>query len=89
VLASLCENAATLTNLDIMHALNLAAALAIAALLAACGNKVDPQLVADQMTLSDGTCAPAEIDKIKDADVRRAFAGRCERRSQFQQGAPR
>ncbi|QGZ42580.1 entry exclusion lipoprotein TrbK [Pseudoduganella flava] len=71
-----------------MHALNLVALVATAALLAACGNKVDPQLVADQMTLSDATCAPAEIDKIVDADVRRAFVGRCERRNQFQQGTP-
>lgn len=65
----------------------LVASLALAALLAGCG-KANPQLVADQMTLSDATCAPDGIAKIQDADVRKAFQSRCERRSQFQQQAP-
>ena len=29
--------------------------------LAGCNSKVDPQLQADQMTLSDATCAEAEV----------------------------
>ncbi|TWI69547.1 entry exclusion lipoprotein TrbK [Pseudoduganella lurida] len=63
-----------------MHSFPTIAALAaLAFVLAACG-KVDPQLTADQMTLTDGTCAPAEVDRISDADVRKAFAARCERR---------
>jgi entry exclusion lipoprotein TrbK len=57
-------------------------AAAAATQLTACG-KVDPQLTADQMTMSDATCAPAEIDRIADADVRKAFGERCARRSQL------
>lgn len=65
----------------------LAVLAAVVATLAACG-KVDPQLTADQMTLSDATCAPNEIDRIADTDVRKAFGERCARRSQFPQPAP-
>lgn len=58
----------------------LALLCASAVLTVACSGKVDPQLTADQMTLSDATCAPAEIDKIADEAVRKAFAARCARR---------
>ncbi len=57
----------------------LLAALSLAAL-AACNSKVDPQLQADQMTLSDATCAQAEVSKIADEAVREKFAARCARR---------
>ena len=49
--------------------------------LAGCNSKVDPQLQADQMTLSDATCAEAEVAKIADEAVRTAFATRCARRT--------
>ena len=64
--------------------LTIAAMTTFAAALAGCG-KVDPQLTADQMTMTDATCAPAEVGKIADADVRKAFAARCERRAQQRQ----
>lgn len=68
-----------------MQAFMTTAATALLAIgLAGCG-KVDPQLTADQMTMTDATCAPAEVDKIADADVRKAFAARCERRAQLRQ----
>lgn len=74
-----------------MHSFKSGARLALlaaaVATLAACG-KVDPQLTADQMTMSDATCAPNEIDKIADLDVRKAFGERCARRGQFPQPAP-
>ena len=62
-------------------------AAVMATQLAACG-KVDPQLTADQMTMSDATCAPGEIDRIADVDVRKAFGERCARRAQVPQPAP-
>jgi len=49
--------------------------------LTGCNSKVDPQLQADQMTLSDATCAEAEVARIADAAVRTAFAARCARRT--------
>lgn len=52
-----------------------------AVVLAGCNSKVDPQLQADQMTLSDATCAEAEVAKIADEAVRTAFAARCARRT--------
>lgn len=58
----------------------LAGLAALALVLAGCG-KVDPQLTAQQMTMTDETCTPAEIGKIADADVRKAFQERCERRA--------
>ncbi|WEF31453.1 entry exclusion lipoprotein TrbK [Pseudoduganella chitinolytica] len=58
----------------------IALALASAIVAVACSSKVDPQLQADQMTLSDATCAQAEVDKIADEAVRKAFAARCARR---------
>jgi entry exclusion lipoprotein TrbK len=68
-----------------MQAFMTTAATALFAIaLAGCG-KVDPQLTADQMTMTDATCAPAEVDRIADADVRKAFAERCARRAQAQQ----
>jgi entry exclusion lipoprotein TrbK len=75
-----------------MHSFKSIAGLAVLATvlatqLAACG-KVDPQLTADQMTMSDATCAPNEIDRIADVEVRKAFGERCARRGQFPQPAP-
>jgi len=68
--------------------LNLALILAIGcAALAGCNSKVDPQLQADQMTLSDATCAEAEVARIADAAVRTAFAARCARRTTAAPGA--
>jgi entry exclusion lipoprotein TrbK len=58
----------------------IALALASAIVAIACSSKVDPQLTADQMTLSDATCAQGEIDRIADEAVRKAFAARCARR---------
>jgi len=74
-----------------MHSFKSIAGLAVLAIvvatqLAACG-KVDPQLTADQMTMSDATCAPGEIDRIADADVRKAFGERCARRARLAQPA--
>jgi entry exclusion lipoprotein TrbK len=54
--------------------------------LAGCNSKVDPQLQADQMTLSDATCAEAEVARIADAAVRTAFAARCARRTTAARG---
>lgn len=69
----------------IMHIFPTIAAMAtLAVALAGCG-KADPQLTADQMTMTDATCAQGEIDKIADTDVRQAFAARCARRAQVQQ----
>lgn len=64
-----------------------ALALCLPVLLAGCG-KVDPQLTAQQMTMTDATCAPAEIGRIADTDVRKAFQARCDRREQFKPAAP-
>lgn len=64
--------------------LTIAGTAMFALALAGCG-KANPQLTADQMTMTDETCAPAEVDKIADADVRKAFAERCARRAQVQQ----
>lgn len=61
--------------------------LGVSLLLAGCG-KVDPQLTAQQMTMTDATCAPAEVSKIADTDVRKAFQERCDRREQFKPAAP-
>jgi entry exclusion lipoprotein TrbK len=72
-------------NMQALH--TIAATALIAAALAGCG-KADPQLTADQMTMTDATCAPAEVDRIADADVRKAFAERCARRSQVRPPAP-
>ncbi|GGB94166.1 hypothetical protein GCM10011572_15160 [Pseudoduganella buxea] len=67
------EQAHTMTLQTMLAALSLV-------VLAACNSKVDPQLQADQMTLSDATCAQAEIGKIADEAVREKFAARCARR---------
>ncbi|WBS05499.1 entry exclusion lipoprotein TrbK [Pseudoduganella sp. SL102] len=67
--------------------LSLGLALSLSLLLAGCG-KVDPQLTAQQMTMTDATCAPAEVSKIADTDVRKAFQERCDRREQFKPAAP-
>ena len=64
--------------------MNLTPALSLVlacAVLAGCNGKVDPQLQADQMTLSDATCAQAEVARIADEAVRTAFAARCARRT--------
>lgn len=62
-------------------------ALALTLALAGCG-KADPELVAQQMTMTDATCAAAEIGKIAEADVRKAFQARCGRRAQLAPAAP-
>jgi entry exclusion lipoprotein TrbK len=66
-----------------MHRLPIVLLLAA---LAGCNSKPDPQLTADQMTMTDATCAPAETAKILDAEVRRKFEERCARRAAAQQG---
>ncbi len=65
----------------------LVSAVFLAAALAGCG-KVDPQLTAQQMTMTDAACTPAEIARIGDDDVRKAFQERCDRREQFKPAAP-
>ena len=70
------------------HFKPIGALCAMAMLLAGCGSKVDPQLTAQQMTMTDATCAPAEVGKIADEAVRKAFQERCDRREQFKPAAP-
>ncbi|NRR28684.1 entry exclusion lipoprotein TrbK [Oxalobacteraceae bacterium] len=56
-------------------------------ILAGCSSKPDPQLIADQMTLTDAACQEAAVKKIEDEVVRAAFAARCIRRGEFKPSA--
>jgi entry exclusion lipoprotein TrbK len=69
------------------HVTTIGGLCALALVLAGCG-KVDPQLTAQQMTLTDASCTPAEIGRIADTDVRKAFQERCDRREQFKPATP-
>ncbi|WP_165391015.1 entry exclusion lipoprotein TrbK [Pseudoduganella lutea] len=70
------------------HFKTIGALCAVAMLLAGCSSKVDPQLTAQQMTMTDATCTSAEIGKIADEAVRKAFQERCDRREQFKPATP-